>query len=269
MYKPITFVTALYDIDRENLGDGRTFDQYLSWFKDTLKIESPMVIYVDQSLETFVKECRGDLPTKIISQSLEKIPYYYLKDDIDAILKSETFKSKIGAPFRFECKSSLYNIVIFSKFKWVKEVVKNNYFNSEYFMWMDAGLSRFFYDIDMDYPSNEAINSLLECKDKVVIQKFMSYYPDLVYSEKCTKEYFWDARTWIMAGLWGGGSNILSHFCDMVDDVLINQMIKNEVINNEQNVMAYLYKNNPDMFIAFENYANMHRDYEFIQELSK
>jgi len=33
--------------------------------------------------------------------------------------------------------------------------------------------------------------------------------------------------------------------------------------------MAYVYKNNPDLFLAYENVATMHRDYEFIQELSK
>jgi len=31
--------------------------------------------------------------------------------------------------------------------------------------------------------------------------------------------------------------------------------------------MAYVYKNNPELFLAFENFANMHKDYEFIQEL--
>ena len=28
-----TIVTALYDINRDKKGDGRTFDEYLTWFK--------------------------------------------------------------------------------------------------------------------------------------------------------------------------------------------------------------------------------------------
>jgi hypothetical protein len=96
----------------------------------------------------------------------------------------------------------------------------------------------------------------------------MSYYPDLVNASECAEEYFWDARTWVMAGLWGGGGQVLTKFCNLIDDVLQKKMISNNVINNEQNAMAYVYKNHLDLFLAFENYAILHRYYEFIQELA-
>lgn len=268
-----TLVTALYDINRSENGDGRSFEEYLSWFAETLKVKSPMVIFVDESLREFVETNRGDLPTKVITQSLEEIPYYELNQDIQTVLDSENFKSRIGAPDRVECKMSLYNVVIYSKFPWIKRVIEENPFNTEYFMWIDAGLSRFFsqHSVSTDnlYPSQSALETLLENKDSVLIQTSMSYYPDLVNATECSEEYFWDARTWVMAGLWGGGSKVLSQFCDMIDDVLREKMLKNGVINNEQNAMAYLYKNNDDMFIVFENYAYMHRQYEVIAELAK
>jgi len=270
---PVTLVTALYNVKRDVDGDGRTFKEYLSWFKETLKIKSPMVVYVDKSLEDFVKENRKNLPTKVITQSLEEIPYYFLKNNIEEILNDEKFLSKIGSPQRVECKMSLYNVVIYSKFKWIKEVIEKNYFQSDYFMWIDAGLSRFFHQHDVNtnyqYPSENAIETLLEHKDSVLIQTSMSYYPDLVNVKQCDESYFWDARTWIMAGLWGGGAKILNKFCDLIDNILQEKMLKNGVINNEQNAMAYAYKNNEDMFIAFENYSHMHRQYEIIAELSK
>lgn len=265
----ITLVTALYDINRGEKGDGRTFDEYLYWFKDTLKVSSPMVVYVDESLQSFVEAERGSRPTRIITQPIGEVPYFYLNDTIESILTSPEYKSKIGAPNRVECKMSLYNVIIYSKFKWVKEAIKNNYFNSDYFMWMDAGLSRFFNGISNYYPSQNAKETLIENKDSILIQASMSYYPDLVESSVCDESYFWDARSWIMAGLWGGGKEIMIEFCDAIDDIFVNKMIKNNVVNNEQIVMAYLYKNNPDMFIAFENYAHMHRQYELIQELAK
>jgi hypothetical protein len=269
----ITFVTALYDIKRNVDGDGRSFEEYLSWFKETLKIKSPMVVYVDRSLENFVKENRKNLPTKIIVQDLEEVPYYFLNDKIQEILNDKNYQDKIGCPQRVECKMSLYNVIIYSKFKWIKESICNNYFKTDYFMWIDAGLSRFFQQHDINpnekYPSENAIETLLENKDSVLIQTSMSYYPDLVDAKQCTESYFWDARTWIMAGLWGGGVKILNKFCDMIDNILQEKMIKNGVINNEQNAMAYAYKNNEDMFIAFENYSHMHRQYELIAELSK
>ena len=138
-------------------------------------------------------------------------------------------------------------------------------------MWIDAGLSRFFDkdDLTNPYPSKNGIEAMLGNKNKVIIQTSMSYYPDLVNVNGCTEEYFWDARSWVMAGLWGGGSKVLKKFCNLIDDVLQNKMMHNGVINNEQNAMAYVYKNNTDLFLAFENYAHLHRNYEFIQELSK
>lgn len=267
----VTLVTALYDIDRGTKGDGRSFDEYLDWFAKTLKTKSPMVIFVDESLKEFVENNRKGLPTKVITQSLEEIPYYELNNDIQKVLDDEEFKEKVSFPSRVECKMSLYNVVIFSKFPWVKRVIEENPFDTEYFMWMDAGLSRFFgphdVNINMPYPSEAAQEVLLSCKDTVLIQATMNFYTDLVESEVCDESYFLDARSWVMAGLWGGGAEALSKFCDMVDDVLRNKMIKNNVINNEQIVMAYLYKNNDELFSVFENYTHLHRQYEIIAEL--
>tara|TARA_R110000868_G_scaffold132315_1_gene342992 strand:+ start:4449 stop:5264 length:816 start_codon:yes stop_codon:yes gene_type:complete len=269
----LTLVTALYDIDRKGLGDGRSFDEYLSWFAETLKVKSPMVIFVEDSLKQFVQKHRKNLPTKIIVQSLDKIPYYHLNSEIHEILDSEIYKKKISVPSRIECKMCLYNVIIFSKFPWVKRVIEENPFGSEYFMWMDAGLSRFFephqVNINQPYPSESAIESLLDNKDSVLIQASMSFYPDLVNADEYSDEYFWNARSWVMAGLWGGGSEVLSKFCDMIDVVLNEKLIRQGMINNEQIVMAYVYKMNSDMFTVFENYAHLHRQYEIIAELQK
>jgi hypothetical protein len=265
----ITLVTALYDINRDKVGDGRKFEEYLVWFSKTLKITTPMVIYVDESLVDFVKKERGSLPTKIITQSLEEVPYYSLNESINNILMSDHYRLKIDAPNRIECKMSMYNVIIYSKFKWVELAVKNNYFNSQYFMWMDAGLSRFFDGIDNNYPSKNARETLIGCTDHILIQTSMSYYPDLVEAEVCSEEYFWDSRSWVMAGLWGGGNKIMLEFCNEIENILTQKMIKNNVVNNEQIAMAYLYKNKPHMFIEFENHAHMHRQYELIQELAK
>lgn len=267
----VTLVTALYNINREHNGDGRSFDEYLLWFSQTLQIPSPMVIFVPNNLVSFVTEHRKNFPTKIIIQELEEIPYYFLNDEIKNILNSSEFINKIGSPSRVECKNSLYNVVIFSKFQWVKTSIEKNYFNTELFMWMDAGLSRFFdkQDLQKSYPSKNGVLAMMNNKDKVIIQTSMSYYPDLVNANQCTDAYFWDDRTWVMAGLWGGGAIPLTQFCDIIDKILKEKMIGCGVVNNEQNAMGYAYKNNPNLFLAFENYADMHSNYEFIQELAK
>jgi hypothetical protein len=93
--KKTTVVTSLYDIGRNKI-DGRTWDQYLEWFSETLKIKSPMVIFVDESLMDFVKSKREGLETEIIVQPLTEIPYYHLKDKIDGIISGGGYRKIAG-----------------------------------------------------------------------------------------------------------------------------------------------------------------------------
>ena len=71
----VTFVSALFDINRV---DGRKWDTYLKWFDISLKLKVPMVIFITEDLVEFVEERRKDIPTDIIIQTVEDIPYYKL-----------------------------------------------------------------------------------------------------------------------------------------------------------------------------------------------
>ena len=266
-----TLVTALYDIDRqdEEKGDGRKWEEYINWFANTLRIPSPMVVYVDPSSKKFVEEFRADRPTKIITHEIDEIPYFYLYQKVNKILNSKKYKDKIDDPERLECRNPLYPLVIFSKFQWVKRAIEEDHFNTDVFLWMDAGLSRLFYETDLDkpYPSPQGLAAINANPDKAIIQTSMSYYPDLVYADSCGEDYLWDNRSWVMAGLWGGYKEPMLKFAELIHDVFENKMVGNNLVNNEQIAMAYVYKNNPELFLPFENHANMHKDYEFIQEL--
>ena len=69
----VTFVSALFNINRV---DGRKWDEYLKWFDITLKLKVPMVLYVEKELRSFIEDRRGDLPTKIITDPVDQIPFY-------------------------------------------------------------------------------------------------------------------------------------------------------------------------------------------------
>ena len=101
MTKP-TFVSALFNIDRV---DGRKWDQYLKWFEETLKLQVPMILFIEKDLQDFVDEKRGDLPTQTIYQTVEEIPYYHLKDQIQEILDSDQYKEKMSDTDRIESVS--------------------------------------------------------------------------------------------------------------------------------------------------------------------
>lgn len=266
--KELTIVTSLFNIEREEM-DGRSWDEYLKWFERTLELKCSMVIFTTEDLVSFIEEKRTNVPTEIITHTIEEIPYYYLKTQIDNIIESENYKEKISDPERIECKHSIYSVIQYSKFKWLQKAIEENPFNSKFFFWLDAGGSRFFenYDLSEEYPSPNAIQALNEMGDKFLIQMNMEYYKDLVNADILTEEYLLDNRSYILGSMFGGTEEAINKVTTDIEDIFVNKMIGNKYVNNEQIALGYLVKKNPDNFEIFERYTGKHM--ELFTELGK
>lgn len=263
-----TIVTALYDIQREKF-DGRKMSEYLEWFSKTLKLNCPMVIYCDDSLNEFITNNRpASLKTKIVNQKLEEIPYYYLKSKIDAILENELYRSKVKDGHRIECQTSLYSIIQYSKFAWVKDASEKNYFNSDYFLWMDAGLSRFMpsFDVHEQFPGSNFLARVKESPSKPLFQVYMLPYSDLYSAKDLTTDYFYDNRSYVMGGMFGADKNAISWLKEKVELVLTEEMISQSKFNNEQIAIGYLLKKHPDSFLLLRNHNQVHRNFELVYQ---
>lgn len=263
-----TIVTGLFDINRSQL-DGRSWESYLTWFEKTLSINSPMVVFVEEKTYDFVKSRRSEHNTKIIVQNLSNVEIYKYKDRMDAIIASDSYKRTIKDSNRIECKNSLYTMIQFSKFEWMSIASNDNPFNSDYFIWMDAGLSRFFDELNTSnhYPSESMEKQLLSFGDKAFIQTFCCSYPDLFHANTLSENYLLDNRSYVMGGLFGGTRNVIPMLKQKVHDVFVNIMLNKNIINNEQIVLGYLYKTSPELFATFVNDNNKHRSYEVINVL--
>ena len=137
----VTVVSALFDIERV---DGRPWEEYLKWFDEFLKLRVPMILYVSEDVAEFIGERRNKFLTDIVVQTVDQIPYYHLKDEIQDILDSDEYKENISDPDRIECKQAMYSVIQYSKFPWLKLAAEDNPHDSDYFFWLDAGGSRFF-----------------------------------------------------------------------------------------------------------------------------
>lgn len=259
MNNDFVFVSALFNIEREEM-DGRKWQEYLDWFEITLQLKCPMILFVTEDLQSFVTEKRKDLPTEIIVQNIDDIPYYHLKDDLDAIISSDEYKKIISDPSRIECNHSIYSIIQFSKFKWIQKASEKNPFDSKFFFWIDAGGSRFFgdYDLDLPYPSPNALEALHEMGDKFLIQMNMEYYKDLANADTLPLSYLLDNRSYVLGSLFGGGVESLKKVATDVEDILLNKMIAENFINNEQIVLGYLAKLNSNDYEIYNRYNGKH-----------
>ena len=268
MNKDFAIVSALFNIEREGM-DGRAWEEYLNWFEKTLKLRVPMILFVTEDLEDFIKERRGDLPTEVIVQTTDDIPYYNLKEQLDNIIGSEQYIERIADPDRIECRHSMYSIIQYSKFKWLTEATKSNPFESKWFFWLDAGGSRFFdfYDLTEDYPSPNAMESFEEMGDQFLVQMNTEYYTDLAQAVSLDKSYLLDNRSYVLGSMFGGGINSIKKVAEDVDDILIKEMIANDYVNNEQIALGYLIKKNPDDYAIYERTNQKHA--AIFQELFK
>lgn len=252
-----TLITALYDIKRKSVDSSasslKSLDDYYIWFKKTLQINAPMVIYTEEISKSFILEHRpSEYQTKIIIQDLQNIPYYKYYLYIKTILESSDYKSKIKDPCRIECILPEYNIIQYSKFEWLKETSQNNYFNTSYFLWIDAGISRFFppmYEPKNIFPQNNGLDLLQN--NKFVIQGRNIIYQINNISDT---DFIWNSVNLLIGTMFGGTKEIIQIISQKINDFFENIMLKNNNINNEQLALALVWKHKPHLFTIFYNH---------------
>ena len=243
-----TLITALYNINRENNGDGRKWSEYLEWFASTLQIKLPMAIFIPAELHDFVITNRsGNLMdiTYITIMEFEDIPYYKYYTNIKNILDSDIYKQKIKDPNRVECKLTEYNIIQYSKFGWLKQISEINPFNSCQFFWIDAGISRF-----IDTTKNRKLNITID--DRFIIQ-----HNNLLYNYKIDTNYLWDSQCLLCGTMFGGTLNSIKNLENMVTE-MFTKLIHDGWVNNEQILLAYLYNKNKELYNVVLNNTNNH-----------
>lgn len=252
----VTIATAFFDINREKNGDGRSNTEYLQWINNTLQLNCNLYVVTEEKFRNFFLNNRPKHLTmhlKIIK--FEESHYYQYYDKIKQILLSSEYKSNVMHPNRVECILPEYSIIQYSKFYYLKLAMDENPFNSSSFFWMDAGISRFFMDVDIgrNYPSKNIQDFLFVKSDKFIIQK----RHDLeTYS--INDSFVWKSDNLLSGGMFGGGKDIILKVGKKVEDVFVNKMLRCNNVNNEQLALAMVWKECPDLFITIDNVFGGH-----------
>lgn len=145
MNKNVTIVTGLWDMGRGDLqGWGqRDFKQYKDRFFEMLKTDVQMCIWIPKDLEGEVLSIRGDKPTKIFIKNVEDFetwnPFF---NKIDEIRNNPNWYNIAGwLPESPQAALKYYNPMMFTKMFMLNDSAITNPFNSEYFFWIDGGLT--------------------------------------------------------------------------------------------------------------------------------
>ena len=252
-----TLVTALFDIGRGQLSGKythRPFDKYLEWFKNTLSINAPMVIYIPKNLEKYVLDNRPvNYKTKIVLVELEDLLAYknYYSKIESTINEMHKFTKYGRKPRHFsnnpEFKTPKYDVVIFSKIDFLKQCCEKNPFGSKYFMWIDAGTFRtkkMFFDHSLQWPNPHKMEILND-------NKFLLINIDMNLSDKSPLEdkakYLYKNKSHFHCYMFGGTeksiNDIHKDFWNEVDHCLSLGSI-----SNEQILFQILFLQNPEKY---------------------
>ena len=253
MDNKVTCVTFLFNINRERDGDGRKWSDYIMWFRKTLQLNVAMVIYCEEETYEQIKDVRDKYPlTKFIIMELKDIYYLKYTDTVNKIVKDPKFLSKIKGKERLEIKLPIYNLLIMNKIRLLTRVANDNYFNSDIFLWIDAGCSRFFDDVNINkqWPSLQNLK-----RDKMNIQIKKSIFNNISLDELIYQNDHYTTAT-----IFGGGKEIIDFFEKEMNNEFMSMLSKN-CINNEQIILTILFKKYQFKFNGYLNNTNKHLPY--------
>lgn len=240
-----TVVTALYDIGREHLSGKyahRPFQKYLDWFKNLLLLNVPMVIFIPPELEQHINR---SYPTKVVSRTFQQLQAYQYHDKIQSVI--DHMRANNYRKYFDDCPEFMtakYETIIFSKFDFLAEVANSNPFNTEYFIWLDAGTFRQIpnFDYTLSWPDSYKIDII---KDKFLLPN-RQYNPNII-----NDNYMFLNDNGLYAYILGGNktsvNSVRKKFWQQVDKYL-----NLNVINNEQHILAIMLKEQPKDFYLWK-----------------
>ena len=138
--KNLTIVTGLWNIGRP----GRDFSHYIEHFKNFLDIPQNLFIYIPAEYEYLVWEKRSKENTYVKIYELEDIKNLYSPfwDKTHEIRNNSNWLNQAGwlsgSP---QAVLEYYNPIVQSKMFMLNDVTIWNPFNTEYFFWLDAGIT--------------------------------------------------------------------------------------------------------------------------------
>jgi hypothetical protein len=242
-----TIVTAFFDIGRETRGDGRSIAEYKEWIKKTLQLNCHLFVVTEEKFkDLFIQNRPPGYSMHIQVIDFKESHYYQYYEEMKSILENNEYKQRIMHPDRVECKLPEYNILQYSKLHYLQMAIELNPFQSEYFLWMDAGASRFFYDMNVHntYPSPQGIEILKQSENKLIIQSRwdISSYP-------IDDDFIWKSDNLLIGGMFGGNIQIINTISNKIEEIVIHKMLKKRNINNEQLALAMIWKKHNDLFL--------------------
>ncbi len=203
-------------------------NKYLEWFKNTLSINCPYVFFTNKENIELIKSFRKDLPTYFIECEIHDFYTYKYKD---RMITNDC-----------DCPSIELNLIWNEKIFMIKKAKELNPFNSEWFMWVDAGVCiyRNLMPPNKPFPDLNKVNKLP--KNKFIYTASNPFNLELV---RINNHYHHIAGTSYLMH-----SNLVDEFYNIYMDYMDKLVDKNNIWT-DQVILTHIYKDKPELFHMF------------------
>lgn len=245
----LTIVTALFDLGRGemNTSFNRSFDHYKECFSRLLKATKlPMIIYCEAGLEDFVWKYREKINTHIIIKSLDDLRKFPFYDEVQSIRKSDKWLGQAGwLAESTQGALELYNPLVFSKQFFLNDATLFNPHNTNYFLWVDAGITN---TVSIEGYFNDTFEARMIKKLKKMLYLTYPYETDSEvhgFEKKKLNEYAETDTKWVArGGVFGGPKHLINEMNELYYQTL-HDSIKSGYMGTEESIftiLAYKYK---------------------------
>uniref|UniRef100_A0A6C0ETL1 DUF616 domain-containing protein n=1 Tax=viral metagenome TaxID=1070528 RepID=A0A6C0ETL1_9ZZZZ len=231
MEPTITIVTACFDV---NFGDGQ-------WIQKMLQLNCNLYVVTEEKHKDFILQNRPQqYPIEIKVIDFKDSYYYKYYDRIKETIESDYYKNKIENPTRIECTSPEYNILQYSKYKYMNMAAESNPFQSIMFFWLGASSSEYLDNmvLSAQFPSKIGINRVKSQKKIFFTQN------NNLYKYNIDGDFVWKSEKLLYNRICGGDSEVLQIIAEKMENIFVEDMLNNNNVNDESVALVLLWNKN-------------------------
>jgi hypothetical protein len=255
----LTFVTCFYDDLYQTEFGGRVNPKrkYLYGIESALKMNCPYVIFTWEKnidyLEEYFKEIVGE---QNYDKRIKILPYNLYETSIRDIIREEKNK-----PNNKNIPADRSHDIMFGKFLMIKKAISENFFSTDNFFWIDAGLSSsdLFPDKYLDKNSGEKQWSSCSLFTPNVVEHLINLSADNILLVKLNTVGHWidsnhlptsslPINHYIIGGIFGGKKEQMDNFCDIILESFFLHINKYSTLYFEEVIMTIVYEFNKTQY---------------------
>jgi hypothetical protein len=214
---PLTCVSCFFEIKNKH------GDKFYEWFENTLKINCPYIIFGNKSSLEKIKKYRDGLPT------------HYVEIEISDFCTFKYYNNIQTHPLH--CPSKELNLIWNEKLFFIEKAKNLNIYNSDYFAWIDSGISTYrnIKPPHQPFPHIDKLSLLSNNRFNFT----SSENPFFKYQEGY---YHFISGTYILH------KDFISEFITVYIKYCDKYLSLNDWIYTDQVLLTQIYKDNKDLF---------------------